>query len=179
MDDRYIDVPIDTGGYGVPQVPRSDRADLIDKINPKEAVENVRQRLLGKDLINGEWRDIPALKERRLTDVGAWEISNLMLGVSTISVSISKLKDIEIKRRAHQIAKTAQYLLVANWLSYGLKNTAQQYYVHQIVFSNTLVVLKQADDASIQELLKGTLHENRQVYQEPKKENRLRRLLGV
>lgn len=179
--DQMIMIPMPMGGNpGVPQMQRSDRADLIDKIDPKLIVETMRNRLLGKDLVNGTWTTIPALQDRALTDVGAWEISNLILGTASINVSISKLTDIEIKRRALRIAKTTQYMCCTNWRKYGIKNSSQLWYVHEIVFTNALVVLKQADDASIQELLKGTVTENRNVNSEaPKQPGKLRRFLGL
>lgn len=176
-DDQIIAIPMGSSG-GVPSNQRSDRADLIDKIKPELLVEVIRNRLLGKEFKNGEWIEVKALRDRRLSEVGAWEISNLMLGVSSINISISKLNDNEIKGRLLRIAKTAQRLLVANEIAYGLHSTSQQYFVHEIVFSNTLAVLKQADNASIQELLKGTVTENRNVSTEVKREGRIKRMLG-
>jgi hypothetical protein len=182
MSDEVVVIPAGSfGGGSLPVPSRSDRADLIDKIKPELSVDNIRHRLMGEEFKNGVWVEVPALKERKLSEVGAWEISNLMLGVSTISVSISNLKDYEIKQRLLSIAKTAQYLMLANWRAYGMKNTAQQNYVHEIVFSNTLVVLKQAGDASIQELLKATVTENRNIQSERKEGtgSRIKRALGL
>lgn len=163
-NDDYVTVPLALGGAGnnpsgaIPQMTQySDRGDLIEKIKPETMVEIIRQRLLGKEFINGSWVDVPALKERRLSEVGAWELANLMLGVSSINISISNLNDREIKERAYRIAKSAQRMLITNWKVYGVKNTSQFYYVHEILFSNTLAVLKQAGQGSIQELLKGTV----------------------
>ena len=186
-DEQIIAIPMgSSGGYGgglaVPQMTQQSKADLMDKIKPELMVEIIRQHLLGKELINGAWIVVPALKDRRLTEVGAWEIANLMLGVSSVNISISKLNDKEIKNRAYAIAKTTQYLLIANWKDYGITNTGQFYFVHEIVFSNTLAVLKQADAASIQELIKGTVQETRNVMQQPQKEgggDRLKRMLGL
>lgn len=163
--DEYIAIPMEMAGGGkggsIPQLSTPiDRSDIIEKIKPEHAVGIIRQHLMGKDFIKGAWVDVPALKDRKLTEVGAWELSNLMLGVSSINVSISKLKDSEIKERAFSIAKSAQRMMLSNWKDYGIKNVAQFYYVHQIIFSNTLVVLKQADDASIQDLIKGTSRSN-------------------
>lgn len=180
-DEQVVAIPIGSGGgMPIPQVNPLNKAELIDKIKPEAMVEIIRNRLLGKEWLNGEWRDVEALKDRRLSEVGAWEIANLMLGVSSINISISKLNDREIKERAFRIAKSAQRLLIANWKLYNLKNIAQQYYVHEIVFSNTLAVLKQADEASIQELMKATVHENRNITTVPKEKGgaRISRMLG-
>lgn len=190
MSDEYVTIPIPVGGggpmgggMGVPSISPQQKAELIDKIKPEAMVEIIRNHLLGKrwDGNKREWVDVPELRERKLTEIGAWEIANLMLGVSSINISISKMKDKEIKERAYRIAKSAQRLLISNWRDYGIKNAAQFHYVHEIVFSNTLAVLKQADEASIQQLLKSTVHENRQVtgtIKEPGRQ-KLSRMLGL
>lgn len=184
-NDEVIAIPIPMGSSGggmpVPQVSPQSKAELIDKIKPEAMVEIIRNRLLGKEWINNGWTDVQALKKRRLTEVGAWEIANLMLGVSSINISISKLNDREIKERTFRIAKSAQRLLIANWREYGITNTAQFHYVHEIVFSNTLAVLKQAGEGSIQELMKATVYENRNVTSAPKEQGgqKLSRMLGL
>jgi len=184
-NDEVIAIPIPTGsgggGMAVPQMSPQNKAELIDKIKPETMVEIIRNRLLGKEWINNQWVDVPALKNRKLTEIGAWEIANLMLGVSSINISVSKFKDREIKERAYRIARSAQRMMISNWKEYGIKNTSQFYYVHEIVFSNTLAVLKQADEASIQDLLKATVYENRNVTSEKKEAGgqKLSRMLGL
>lgn len=174
----YI-VPMSQGNV-VPQMPRGDRADLIDKIKPDAIVEVIRQRLMGNELINNKWTPIPALKNNSLSEAGAWEISNLMLSSSSINTSISNLNNDEVKKRLLSLVTTAQYLCVSNWRRYGIHNSSQLYFVHEIVFTNALVVLKQADGASIQELLKGTVTENRNINSEqPKSAGKIRRFLGL
>lgn len=163
--------------YGVPQMPRNDRADLLDKIKPEVIIEQVRHRLLGEDLVDGIWTPVEALKKRALTAIGAWEIANLMLGTASINVSISKLEDYEIKSRIRGICRSAMLSCVVNWQEYGIKDSSQLWYINQIVFTNALVVLKQADDASIQELLKGTVTENRLVQSSPKQPSRMKRIM--
>lgn len=184
--DEYVTVPIAVGGNSgaVPQMANfSDRGDLIEKIKPEMMVEIIRQRFLGKEFIKGEWVDVPALKDRKLTEVGAWELANLMLGVSSINISISNLSDREIKERAFRIAKSAQKMMICNWKEYGVKNTATFYYIHEILFSNTLAVLKQAGDGSIQELLKGTVKGNIGDHYYPQQKEsagrRIGRMLGI
>lgn len=183
-NDEVIAIPIPVGSQGggmaVPQISPQSKAELIDKIKPEAMVEIIRHRLLGQEWINNKWETIEALKKRKLSEVGAWEISNLMLGVSSINISVSKLKDKEIKERAYRIAKSAQRMMIANWKEYGVTNTSQFFYVHEIVFSNTLAVLKQADEASIQDLLKATVYEQRQVNtQKEQGGQKLSRMLGL
>lgn len=172
---------VGSSGFSVPQVSPQSKAELIDKIKPEAMVEIIRNRLLGKEWKGNDWVEVPSLKDRKLTEQGAWEIANLMLGVSSVNISISKLTDKEVKERSYRIAKSAQYMLISNWRTYGIKNTAQFYYVHEIIFSNTLAVLKQADEASIQELLKATVYENRNITTPTKetKGNKISRMLGL
>lgn len=176
--DEYIQIPM--GGPVVPQAQRSDRADLLDKIKPDVIVEEIRQRLMGNQLVNGRWTSIPVLKDKALTEEGAWELSNLMLSTSSINASISNLNDSEVKQRLFRIACTAQYMCISNWRRYGIKNSAQLWFVHEVIFTNTLVVLKQADGATIQELLKGTVTENRNINSDQsKQQGLLRRMIGI
>jgi len=172
--------PPQSFGGGLPQMPKGDRADLLDKIKPEIAVDLVRHRLMGEELVDGMWKKVPALEKRALTQVGAWELSNMMLATATINTTISKLDNTEIKNRLLRISKTTQYLCVTNWTKYGIKNTSQLWFVHEVIFTNALVVLKQADGASIQELLKGTVTENRNINSgEPQNKGKLRRFLGI
>lgn len=180
FQDEYIVMPPQGFSGGLPTMPKGDRADLIDKIKPEKAVDLVRHRLMGEELIDSVWQKVPALSDRALSEVGAWELSNMMLATATINTSISKLDDSEIKRRLLRISKTTQYLCITNWTKYGIKNTSQLWFVHEIVFTNALVVLKQADGASIQELLKGTVTENRNIMSgEQQNKGKIRRFLGL
>lgn len=161
------------------QVEKNDKADLIDKIKPEKAAELLRHRLLGEIEENGEWIQKEAFKEFSLSEVGAWQISNLLLGVASQNTSLSKLDDNEIKMRALSIARTAQVMCVMNWVDYNIKNVSQLRFVHECLFTQTFVVLKQADGASIQELIKGTVTEQRLSAPQSQKQNPLRRMLGI
>jgi hypothetical protein len=159
-NEQIVVVPMPGQGNNVPVPQKSDKADLIDKINPDRMVIEIRHRLLGEEF-NGR------------------EISSLMMGTSSINTTISKYKEETIKARLRRIAKDAQYMLISNWREYGVRNTAQFYFVHSIVFSNALAVLSQAGEGSIQELVKGTVYENRNVNTEKKEPGKLRRMLGM
>jgi len=141
----------------------SEKADMLSQISPELIVDIIRNRLLGKDFIDGQWKDIDVLKERSLTERGAWDISNLMLPVSSKNVSISKLSDHEIRQRSLHIANTALIMCVRNWKEYGIKGTDQLWMVHQMVFSNTFITLKQPEGEGIRKLLMGTTSESRVV----------------
>lgn len=140
-------------------LPTTDKADLLEKIRPDAIVEVIRNRLLGKELINGEWITQPFLQDRALSEKGAWDIANLMIGVSSQNVSISKLTNDEIRERALSIAKTAQYMCLKNWKEYGIKGADQLYFIHELVFSNTFITLKQPEGEGIRKMLMGTITE--------------------
>lgn len=174
MADGYMFVDNDTGkqidpstlGVGSSSAPpmsltRSEKADLLDKIKPSLIVEEIRQRLMGKDFIKGKWEAVEELQDRALTKKGAWDLANLMLPVSSQNVSISKLDDRTIRQRVAGICRTAQYMCLKNWKEYGILGTDQLYFVNEILYSNTLVTLKQPENAGIQNLLKGIIHEQR------------------
>lgn len=160
-------------------IPKSDRADLIDKIDPKNLVEMIRHKLLGEEWDGNEWKKIPALRESALTERGAWEISNLMLGVSSINITVSRFDSHIIKARFKRTIRAAMLMIAAHWREYGISNTAQFYFVDDIIRSNTLAVLNQAGDGSIQELLKGTVTENRQVFSDKKEPSKWKKLIGL
>jgi len=165
-----VNMPSSGSGYSYPPtVPRSDKADIIDKIRPDLIVEIIRHKLMGEELINGRWESIPDLQDRAISKKGAWDISNLMLSASSQNVSLSKLTDNEIRNRTLSIVKTAQYMCLKNWKEYGIKGTDQLRYIHEIVMSNTFITLKQPEGEGIRKLLMGTTQEQRQVIQTEEK----------
>jgi len=147
-----------------------DKADLLEKIKPDLIVDVIRHKLLGEELIEGKWEKIPAFQDRALSEKGAWEIANLMLPVSSQNVSISKLSNDEIRERTFAIAREAQLLCIKNWAEYGITGADQLGLVHQIVFSNTFITLKQPEGEGIRKMLMGTIQEqNLNQQAEPKK----------
>lgn len=133
----------------------SERADLLDKIQPAKIVEQVFHRLMGETEINGQWYSDPDLKTRALTKKGAWDIATLMLTVSSQNVALSKLKDNEIRARTLNICKAAQGMCLRNWKEYGIKGVDQLRFVHEIVFSNTFITLKQPQEEGIRRLIQN------------------------
>lgn len=154
--------------------PRGDKADLLEKIKPDLIVDVIRHRLMGEEYIDGNWQQVSTLRARAVTEECAWDIANLMLAVSSQNVVISKLKDHEIKLRALSIARSAQEMLLRNWMRYGIRGTDQLQFVHEIVFSNSFITLKQSENEGIRSLLKGTTSEQRsvQLNQEPRDRRR-------
>jgi len=162
------------------QTVRNDKADLLEKIKPDLIVEIIRHKLMGEefDQSTKKWVFIKALQDYALTRLGAEMIANLMLGVSSQNVSLSSLKDREIKERCLSISKTAQYMALENWIEYGIKRRSQFYFIHEIVFSNSLVVLKQPEGEGIRKLLAGTISESR-VYSANNEPQDRKKLLGM
>jgi len=152
-----------SNNYPPIQTNRSDKGDILDKIKPDLIIEVIRHKLMGEELINGKWIAIDALQERAITAIGAWDMSNLMLGASSQNVALSKLTNEEIRARSLSIAKTAQNMCLKNWKQYGIQGTDQLGFVHQVVFTNTFITLKQPQDGGIRDLIKGTTSEQRQV----------------
>lgn len=137
---------------------KNDKADLLDKIKPDAIAEVIRHKLLGErqDTKTLQWVKMLALQELALSEVGAEQISNLILGVANQNSSISNLKDEEIKRRVLSIAETAQIMCLENWQEYGIKRKAQLYFVHEVVFTIALVTLKQPENEGIRKMITGT-----------------------
>lgn len=179
QDEVVVPFPLNLP-QGVPMPQKVDRADFVDKIKPEQIVEMLRQKLLGKEFDGTNWVQIESLKKYSLTERGAWEISNLMLGAGSINVSISKLSDHQINSRLRNLIKEVMMILLTNWRSYGIKSAGQFYYVKSLVFSNALAVLSQAGGGSIQELFKTTVNESRVVSTSEKKEpGRLKSIIGM
>jgi len=150
-----------SGGYPMPD----NKADLLDKIRPEETIEEIKQRLMGKewDRTLEKWVENPALKSIALTPIGASSLTNLMFPASTRTVSVSNLKDEEIKKRLLHLVKTAMKMCLDNWKEYGITSISQLYFVKEIVYTNTLVALKQPENEGIRRLLNSTISENRSV----------------
>lgn len=142
---------------------KGEKADLLDKIKPDLIVETLRHKLMGEVYINGVWKKLDSLKNRAVTEIGAWDLSNLMLGASSQNVSLSKLTNEEIRFRALSIAKTAQSMCLKNWKEYGIKGVDQLYFINEIVFTNTFITLKQPEGGGIRRLISDTTSESRNV----------------
>lgn len=168
---------------GVPLAQKMDASDFIEKIKPDLIVEILRHKLMGEEFNGTNWVQLPYLKDKALSQRGAWELSNLMLGASSINTSISKLSKEQIKNRLMGLLNEAMVMILANWKDYGIKNIGQIYYTKSIIFSNALSVLSQADDGSIQDLFKRTISETRSVASmegnSRKEPGKIKRMLGV
>jgi len=163
MSEDKKDTPM---SYAAPALPYqvSDKADILDKIRPEEIVEIIRNRLMGKELNKKmEWVTNDRLKDNAISELGAWDLSSLMLSVANPNVSISKLKDKEIRRRAYNIMKTAIKMMLVNWKSYKITNTAQITFIAEIVFSMAFITMKQCEGEGIRKMIMGTRQEAHHV----------------
>jgi len=155
--------------YGVaPEMPYStnaDKASIIERINPDEIVELIRMRLMGKmqDRGTGKWTTNNALKDNAISEVGAWDITNLILSISNANTSLSKLDDKTIRKRAYGVMEKAVAMMLCNWREYKITNTAQLGYISEIVFSITFITLKMADAEGIRKMITSMYSENRNI----------------
>lgn len=140
-------------GTAVPIVMPNERADLLDKLQPAKIVEEIRRRLLGQEFINGRWITQKYMEMRAISEVGAWEISLLMLPASSQNVAMTKLNANQIKNRLINIARTAQKMCLRNWKEYNIRGIDQLWFVHEIIFTNTLASLNQPEGEGIRKLL--------------------------
>jgi len=142
----------------------NNKADILDKIRPEQIVEIIRNRLMGKILNKKmEWETKKELKDNAISELGAWDLSNLTLSVVNPNVSISKLDDKEIRRRSFNIMRTAIKMMIANWRKYKITNTAQITFVSEIVFSMSFITMKQCEGEGIRKMIMGTRQESHQI----------------
>jgi hypothetical protein len=141
------------GNYSPPISMPSERADVIDKIQPGKVVEEIRQKLMGKEKINGKWIVNPYMQDRALTEQGAWEICSLMMPASSQNTAMTKFNSSQIRARVLAISKTAQYMCLKNWKEYGIKGIDQLWFVHEIVFTNTLASLNQPEGEGMRKFI--------------------------
>lgn len=146
MTDQY-------GNYSPPITMPSERADVIDKIQPGKVVEEIRQRLMGKEKLQGKWIQNPFMKDRALTEQGAWELCSLMMPASSQNTAMTKFNSSQIRNRVLGIAKTAQYMCLKNWKEYGIKGIDQLWFVHEIIFTNTLAALNQPEGEGMRKFI--------------------------
>lgn len=149
-----------------PIVMANERADLLDKLQPSRVVEEIRRRLLGQEQVNGKWVQNSYMKMRAISEVGAWEISLLMLPASSQNVAMTKFNSSQIKCRLINLARTAQKMCLRNWKEYNIKGIDQLWFVHEIVFTNTLASLNQPEGEGIRKLL-GSMGSADFTTQEP------------
>jgi len=150
-----------------------DKASIIEKINPDDIIELLRNRLMGKmiDQRTGRWVTKKDLLVNAISELGAWEISNLLLSVSNANTSLSKLDDKTIRKRAYGITEAAVHLMISNWKEYKITNRAQIKFIAEIVYSLTFITLKMADAEGIRKMIMGMYQEHKTVNQsqEPKR----------
>lgn len=178
---QYIDVPSSSympQSFGMGMPLSQDRASLIKEIKSETIVEIIRHKLLGEELINGEWRKVKELQRNALSEQGAWEIANLMLGAGSINMQMSKLDSNQINNRLRALIKEAMTLMIANWKSYGIRNTGQFYYVKSLLMSNGIAVINQALGGHTSITVMGTINEQRNIMSEVKKPGLLSGFLG-
>lgn len=148
--------------YYQPMIMPSEKGSMLDKIDPGNVVESIKQRLMGKeyDINKQEWIT-PSWKTKGLTEQGASEVTSMMFPVSSKNTAISKLSDSEIRERTRSIHRAVILSAISNWKEWGIVGPDQIWMISQIVVSNTFITLKQNENAGVRELIKGTTSEIR------------------
>lgn len=163
-DDEEYDIQAPTIPY---PVDATGRADLLDKIKPQLIIEDIKNRLMGRelDIDTNRWVFKKELKDEAVSEVCANDMAILILSVSNQNTSLSKLKDKEIRQRAYSMMETAIRRMLTDWDRYKLTNSAQINYVADIVYSLIFITLKQADNEGIRKMIVGTRSEIHQVQE--------------
>jgi len=119
----------------------------------------------------GEWETNPILKDNAISEIGAWDLSNLLLSISNQNTSLSKLNDRTIRLRAYAITETGVKMMISNWDEYKITNRSQINFVADILYSITLITLKMADKEGIRKMIMGMYSESRNIseHSEPKR----------
>jgi hypothetical protein len=161
--------------YYQPMIMPSEKADLYDKIRPEDIVETIRYLLMGYEYDKQMqiWKFNPAYKNVAVTELGAWQLSTLLLPVSNKNVSISKLKDDEIRLMTKIIVRTAMKMCLRNWKDYGIRSPDQYFFIKDIMLSIAFITLKQPEDAGVRTFIQGVTQESRIVQEQPKREGAL------
>lgn len=163
-----------SGGYGYqPVIMPSEKADLYDKIRPEDVVETIKYLFMGYkfDKQKQQWDYDKSYESLALTEVGAGQITTLLFPVSNKNVSISKLKDNEIRDRVKSLMRTAMKMCLRNWEEYGIRSPEQFYFVKEIVISIAFITLKQPEDAGVRTFIQGVTQEHRMVNETPTKKD--------
>lgn len=175
QQDYAEEAPQGNSPYYMPTLMSSEKADLYDKIRPEDVVEALKNYLMGYewDKQKQEWRLNKNFNTVALTELGAWQLSTLLLSISNKSTSISKLKDTDIRPRVTSVVRTAMKMCLRNWEEYGIRSPEQLLYIKEIVLSLSFIMLKQPENAGVRTFIQGVTQESRVIQEQPKKEGAL------
>lgn len=150
-----------------PPLPRAmeARSDIIEKIDPRPIIEEIKYFLMGKVKKNDEWVDDPLLKKFAITEFGAHDLTTLLLSICNIETSLGKLSDMEIKRRAYFATRTILLKMLVYWQEYGITNGVQLEYLTEIFFNLAYMVLKHPDEAGMRNWI-GRIRSEIYAYKE-------------
>jgi len=161
--------------YFQPNIMPSEKADLYSKINPSDIIDEMRYKLQGfiYDEKRRTWYKPKDCKG--LTEFGANEITSMMLTVSSENVTVSNLKDDEIRMIVRSVNKTVMMSCIGNWREYGITNKDQIYQISQMVSKNTFITLKAVEHAGVREFLGKSSTESKSIVEDNKKGGIFRR----
>jgi hypothetical protein len=156
--------------YYQPTIMSSEKADLFDKIKPEEVVNAIKFQLMGYwfNYSTQVWEPNKAMMKTALTELGATKIATFMLPVSSKSVTITKLNADEIRERIKGLMREVMKACLREWKDYGMITSAHFVLVKSVVLSNTLITLKQPENAGVRQFIQGTTSEQRLIQEQPK-----------
>lgn len=168
--EQYLEQPqVTPSPYYQPTIMPSDKSDLYGKIDPSQVVTELKFLLMGFQFNSqkGIWEK--QVGSKGISEIGANEISTLMLSVSSKNGIISSLKDDDIRKRTKFITNRAIKMCVSNWKEYEI-SAEQIRWVKELVMSNTFITLKQCEEGGVRRFLGATSQEQKTIVEQPKQQ---------
>ena len=155
-------------GYYQPTIMPSEKADLYEKINPSDIVDELKYKLMGWYFDNNNQRWICPPTCKGISEMGANEIMTTILAASSENTTVSKLNDDEIRTLVRSLHKTVMIMCIKNWRDYHINGSDQIQQISQVVKLNTFITLKAIENAGVREFLGKSSSENKQIVEETK-----------
>ena len=147
-------------------------ADFIEKIDPKHLIDELYNRLRGRELMsNGKWEFVPELVDYALSERGARDICTIVRPLASLVTTIGNWKDPQVKARLLNIMDETNELMLAHWEDYNIHNASQFTYVKSLLTSTVTGALMQAREGSTGRLIKENVTENVNVNEDRRPRN--------
>ena len=172
-----MDYTMPMGSMPYPMM-KDGKADLFEKINPNSVVEDIAQRLMGKEYINGSWVTNENLKDIAIDEKGAWRLAVRLSSISNKNTSITNLDDDSIRKIAVRNTAHALIEITNNWQDFGIKGRDQVYLLGDIILNVCFIMLKQPENEGIRDLLKGTTQESRIIQDQERRKGFMDGIFG-
>lgn len=163
----------------------SEKADLLERIQPERAVEVLKYLAMGYTFDNerGEWVKNKFTEKYALNEFGANYLAMLLYPCCSQNAVLSELSEGDIKRMALGISKAFLRMAITYPQEMNITSTSQLDALARVVKYLAELTLKQAKNGGLKDLLKSTVVENWQniqhIKEKPSDEKKpfLRRLI--